>query len=95
MREWALARDTMVNYYYCAAGWPCICMCAFATPNHTSSHISFTGFTSDSYASALSVTVPLLALMGALSLTVEIISAFVKYNTSGITTIMLVYCLNY
>ena len=38
------------------------------------------GFSPDSYASGLSVAVPLLALMGALSLTVEIISAFARYN---------------
>ena len=37
------------------------------------------GFSPDSYASGLSVAVPLLALMGALSLTVEIISAFARY----------------
>ena len=35
------------------------------------------GFTFGSYTSALSVAVPILALLGALSLTVEIISAFV------------------
>ena len=36
------------------------------------------GFSPDSYASGLSVAVPLLALMGALSLSVEIISAFAR-----------------
>ena len=37
-------------------------------------------FTMDSYTSALSIAVPLLALMGALSLTVEIGFAFVRYD---------------
>ena len=45
------------------------------------------GFSPDSYASGLSVAVPLLALMGALSLIVEIISAFAKYATCTCGTI--------
>lgn len=54
-------------------------------------HSSLAGFSPDSYASGLSVAVPLLALMGALSLTVEIISAFAKYATGGIIAIMTLY----
>ena len=39
----------------------------------------YPGFTYGSYATALSVAVPLLALLGALSLTAEIVFAFIRY----------------
>lgn len=38
------------------------------------------GFSSESYMTALSVAVPLLAVMGALSLTVEIAFAYIRYS---------------
>ena len=44
------------------------------------------GFTMDSYAAALGVAVPLLALLGVCSLIVEEINAFYRYDT------VLVHC---